>query len=56
VNTERVEQLIGALDRGELRVAEPDGSDWRVNAEAQEAILEYFRLRELEPQEVGPFE
>jgi 2,3,4,5-tetrahydropyridine-2-carboxylate N-succinyltransferase len=56
VKAERVEQLIGALDRGELRVAEPDGGEWRVNAEAQEAILEYFRLRELEPQEVGPFE
>jgi 2,3,4,5-tetrahydropyridine-2,6-dicarboxylate N-succinyltransferase len=56
VNAERVEQLIDALDRGELRVAEPDGDDWRVNPEAQEAILEYFRLREMEPQEVGPFE
>ncbi len=56
MNAERVEELIGALDRGELRVAEPDGNDWRVNPEAQEAILEYFRLRQLEPQEVGPFE
>jgi 2,3,4,5-tetrahydropyridine-2-carboxylate N-succinyltransferase len=27
-----------------------------VNEEAQRAILEYFRLRELEPREVGPFE
>jgi 2,3,4,5-tetrahydropyridine-2,6-dicarboxylate N-succinyltransferase len=56
VNAERVEQLIDALDRGELRVAEPDGDDWRVNPEAQEAILDYFRLREMQPQEVGPFE
>jgi 2,3,4,5-tetrahydropyridine-2-carboxylate N-succinyltransferase len=30
--------------------------EWRVNEEAQRAILEYFRLRELEPREVGPFE
>jgi 2,3,4,5-tetrahydropyridine-2-carboxylate N-succinyltransferase len=56
VNAERVEALIAALDRGETRVAEPDGEGWRVNAEAQAAILEYFRLREMEPQEVGPFE
>ena len=56
VNAERVEEVIAALDRGELRVAEPDGDDWRVNPEAQEAILEYFRLRQMEPQEVGPFE
>jgi 2,3,4,5-tetrahydropyridine-2,6-dicarboxylate N-succinyltransferase len=56
VNPEQVEEVIAALDRGELRVAEPDGKDWRVNSDAQEAILEYFRLRKMEPQEVGPFE
>jgi 2,3,4,5-tetrahydropyridine-2-carboxylate N-succinyltransferase len=56
VTPARVEELIDALDRGELRVAEWDGDEWRVNPEAQEAILEYFRLREMRPQEVGPFE
>ena len=56
MKAERVEEVIAALDRGELRVAEPAGDDWRVNGEAQEAILEYFRLRQMEPQEVGPFE
>jgi 2,3,4,5-tetrahydropyridine-2,6-dicarboxylate N-succinyltransferase len=56
VTPERVEELIAALDRGDVRVAEPADGDWRVNGEAQEAILEYFRLRQLEPQEVGPFE
>jgi 2,3,4,5-tetrahydropyridine-2,6-dicarboxylate N-succinyltransferase len=53
---ERVEELIAALDRGETRVAEPVDGEWRVNEEAQRAILEYFRVRELEPREVGPFE
>src|SRR5436853_2453073 len=52
---EHVEEVIAGLDRGELRVAEPDDGDWRVNDEAQEAILEYFRLRHMEPEEVGPF-
>ncbi len=56
MNAERVNELIAALDRGELRVAEPVDGGWRVNGEAQAAILEYFRLREMEPQEVGPFE
>ncbi len=56
MNPERVEEMIAALDRGEVRVAEPDGDEWRVNGEAQEAILEYFRLRQMEPREVGPFE
>ena len=50
------EALIAQLDRGELRVAEPQGDHWVVNAEAQAAILDYFRLRQMEPREVGPFE
>ncbi|HUZ82875.1 MAG TPA: 2,3,4,5-tetrahydropyridine-2,6-dicarboxylate N-succinyltransferase [Gaiellaceae bacterium] len=49
-------ETIAALDRGEVRVAEPDGDGWRVNAGVQAAILDYFRERELEPHEVGPFE
>jgi 2,3,4,5-tetrahydropyridine-2-carboxylate N-succinyltransferase len=53
---ERVEEVIAALDRGETRVAERVDGEWRVNEEAQRAILDYFRLRELEPREVGPFE
>jgi 2,3,4,5-tetrahydropyridine-2-carboxylate N-succinyltransferase len=50
-----VDQMIAALDRGEVRVAEPVDGDWQVNSEVQEAILEYFRSRRMEPQEVGPF-
>jgi 2,3,4,5-tetrahydropyridine-2-carboxylate N-succinyltransferase len=50
------EETIAALDRGEVRVAEPDGDGWRVNADVQAAILDYFRLRKMEPREVGPFE
>jgi 2,3,4,5-tetrahydropyridine-2-carboxylate N-succinyltransferase len=49
------EETIAALDRGELRVAEPDGDDWRVNSGVQAAILDYFRERQMEPREVGPF-
>ena len=56
LSPERVEEVIAALDSGEVRVAEPVDGEWRVNEEAQQAILEYFRLRELEPREVGPFE
>jgi len=56
LSRERVEQVIAALDRGETRVAERLDGEWRVNEEAQRAILEYFRMRELEPREVGPFE
>ena len=51
-----VEDTIAALDRGELRVAERVDGEWLVNEDAKRAILEYFRVRELEPHEVGPFE
>jgi len=50
-----VEAIIAALDRGEIRVADRDGDDWIVNEEAKQAILDYFRLREMEPIELGPF-
>jgi 2,3,4,5-tetrahydropyridine-2,6-dicarboxylate N-succinyltransferase len=50
------DETIAALDRGEVRVAEPAGDDWHVNPEVQSAILDYFRERKLEPREVGPFE
>ena len=49
------EETIAALDRGEVRVAEPDGDDWIVNADIQAAILDYFRERPMAPSEVGPF-
>jgi 2,3,4,5-tetrahydropyridine-2-carboxylate N-succinyltransferase len=51
-----VDETIAALDRGEIRVAEPVDGEWRVNEEAKQAILDYFRERRMEPQEVGPFE
>ena len=55
VDAARTLELVDALDRGELRVAEKDGDEWVVNEEAKQAILDYFRLREVEPIEVGPF-
>ena len=51
-----VEETIAALDRGEVRVAEKRDGEWVVNEEAKAAILEYFKLRQIEPQELGLFE
>jgi hypothetical protein len=50
-----VEETIAALDRGELRVAEKRGDQWVVNEWVKKAILLYFRIRRMEPSEVGPF-
>ncbi|HSO01596.1 MAG TPA: hypothetical protein VLS46_03635, partial [Gaiellaceae bacterium] len=52
---ERAIEIVDALDRGERRVAEKQGDEWVVDVEAKEAILEYFRLRKVEPMTVGPF-
>jgi len=51
-----VESVIDALDLGEVRLAEKSGTEWVVHAWVQQAILLYFRLRQLETWQVGQFE
>jgi 2,3,4,5-tetrahydropyridine-2-carboxylate N-succinyltransferase len=53
LDAEPVEQAIRLLDAGELRVAERGDGGWRVNEWVKKAILLYFRLRRVEPMEVG---
>ena len=48
-------EIVEALDKGERRVATQTDGGWVVDVEAKEAILEYFRLRKVEPMSVGPF-
>ncbi len=43
-----IDDVIDALDLGTLRVAQPDGEDWRVNAWVKQAILLYFARRDVE--------
>jgi 2,3,4,5-tetrahydropyridine-2-carboxylate N-succinyltransferase len=50
---EPIEEAIRLLDRGETRVAEPRDGGWTVNEWTKKAILLYFRLRKVEPMEVG---
>ena len=50
---EQVLEIVAALDRGERRVASQVDGEWVVDVEAKLAILEYFRLRKVEPMEVG---
>ena len=53
VEAEPIEEAVARLDRGELRVAEPTDDGWVVNEWAKKAILLYFRLRKVEPMDVG---
>ena len=48
-----VEAVIAALDRGDVRVAEKAPDGWVVNEWVKKAILLYFRLRKVEPMDVG---
>lgn len=49
-------QIVELLDKGMLRVAEPIGSEWKVNEWIKKAVIMYFPLRQMEVMEAGPLE
>ena len=51
-----IERVIEQLDKGILRVAEPNGTEWQVNEWIKKAVVMYFPIRQMEVIEVGPFE
>jgi 2,3,4,5-tetrahydropyridine-2-carboxylate N-succinyltransferase len=52
-----IEHVIEDLDKGLLRVAEPqDDGTWLVNEWVKKAVVLYFPIRQMETIEVGPFE
>ncbi len=48
-----IEEAVARLDAGDVRVAERGEDGWLVNEWVKKAILLYFRLRKVEPMEVG---
>ena len=48
-----IEEAVAALDAGEVRVARLADGKWAVNEWVKKAILLYFRLRKVEPMDVG---
>ena len=50
-----VEEAITLLDRGSIRCAERIGGEWIAREWVKKAILLYFKIRRLEPMEVGSF-
>jgi 2,3,4,5-tetrahydropyridine-2,6-dicarboxylate N-succinyltransferase len=52
----RVADVIGALDRGEIRVADVVEGDVVVNEAAKHAVLMWFRVNDMSVVEAGPFE
>jgi 2,3,4,5-tetrahydropyridine-2-carboxylate N-succinyltransferase len=52
-----IEAVIQDLDKGLLRVAEPNGEGgWTVNEWLKKAVVLYFPIRKMQTFEVGPFE
>lgn len=51
-----IEHVIEELDKGRLRVAEPNGDAWKVNDWVKKAVILYFPIRQMETIAVGPME
>lgn len=54
--TDVIREVVDHLDKGKLRVAEPDGNGWKVNEWIKKAVILYFPIQQMETIEVGPFE
>ena len=56
-NQSLIREIIELLDKGELRVAEPqtDGN-WQVNDWIKKAVILYFPIQQMETMELKPFE
>lgn len=53
-----IQSLIEALDKGQVRVAEPkvDGSGWVVNEWVKKGVILYFPIQSIETHVIGPYE
>ncbi len=51
-----VEHVVSELDKGILRVAQPEADGWKVNQWVKKAVILYFPLQKMETIKVGPFE
>jgi len=51
-----IRAVIEELDKGRLRVAQPDGDQWKVNNWVKKAVVLNFPISVMETIEVGPFE
>ena len=51
-----IRSIIERLDKGVLRIAEPQGDDWIVHEWVKKAVVMYFPIQKMETIELGPFE
>lgn len=53
---EAIREIIGLLDKGELRCAEPVEGGWQVNEWVKKGVILYFPIQKMEKLESGIFE
>ena len=53
---EAIRTVIRQLDKGTLRVAEPNEAGWKVNEWVKKAVVLYFPIQKMETLEAGPLE
>ena len=51
-----IDQVVDLLDKGEIRVAQPNGNDWIVNDWVKKAVILFFPTQKMTTVKVGPFE
>ncbi len=51
-----IREVIRLLDKGIIRVVEPENGNWNVHTWIKKAIIQYFSIQQMEVIEAGPFE
>ncbi len=51
-----IRSVIESIDKGKLRIAEPQSDDWIVNEWIKKAVVLYFPIQQMEVLEAGPME
>jgi len=51
-----IESVIEKIDKGEVRIAEPNGDSWMINEWVKKAVVLYFPIRKMETSNAGPLE
>lgn len=51
-----IRQVVEWLDKGTIRIAEPQEGGWKINEWIKKAVILYFPIQQMHTIEVGPFE
>jgi len=55
-SVDTIKSIIEDIDKGVIRVASPEGDNWKVNEWIKKAVILYFPIQKMELIDVGPFQ